>query len=129
MKIQPIDSNIVSAPIAVQSDTNSPGTFNLSDGHGNSKEPNADSQKDKPKETVRPREPETVLSSRQLIEVPGNPEATAQNAARLRRELSIPTNPYPSVSDLVRAKKALETEMAARAQMKSAERPGTDRRA
>lgn len=129
MKIQPVDQNIVTAPIAVRADVNSSGTFNLSEGQEKSKESKPDSRSQKPNGVAKAKEPEAALSSRQLVEVRGNPQATAQNAAQVRRELSPPSNPYPSVSDLVRAQKALEMEQAAREQMKSDTASRTDRRA
>lgn len=84
------------------------------------------SQESDKKEKSKP-EPVEQLSARQLIEIQGNPEATAQNAASVARELMPPTNPYPSVQDLATVKKAQAMEAAARDQMQEGDYEGVDR--
>ena len=63
------------------------------------------------------REDPPPLTSRQLVEIQGNPEATAANAAKVQRELSPPKNPYPSVQELATVRRAQAMERAARAEL------------
>lgn len=70
-----------------------------------------------------------AITSRQLLEVQGNPAATAENAARIQRELTPPKNPYPSVQELATVRKAQSVERAARDELGKARGPAIDTRA
>ena len=68
------------------------------------------------------------LPSRQLVEVQGNPAATAANAAKVQHELSPPSNPYPSVQELATVRRAQAMERAARAELQDADPEVVDRK-
>lgn len=74
------------------------------------------------------REAPQRLASRELVEVQGNPQATAANAAKVQRELSPPTNPYPSVQELATVRRAQAMERAARAELQEVEPEVVDRK-
>lgn len=56
--------------------------------------------------------------SHSLVEIQGNPRATAAKAAQVARELKPPTNPYPTVQELLTVKRAQAMERAALDKMK-----------
>jgi hypothetical protein len=72
-------------------------------------------QREKKKEDQEPQ------LSRQLVEIQGNPEATAAHAAKVQRALSPPINPYPSVQELATVRRAEAMERAAKAELKEVE--------
>lgn len=82
-----------------------------------------------PKEEKSQKERELpAVSSRQLMEIQGNPAATAENAAKVQRELSPPENPYPSVQELATVRRAQAMERAARAEIHDSKTDTVDRR-
>lgn len=65
----------------------------------------------KPERSVPREEPkQEEIKARALLEIPGDPVATAVNAARLRSDLTPPRNPYPTVADQVRLNKIRQVE-------------------
>lgn len=76
----------------------------------------------------RKEDPTPAVSTRQLMEIQGNPSATAENAAKVQRELSPPENPYPSVQELATVRRAQAMERAARAEIQDGKRDAVDHR-
>lgn len=123
---QPTQVVIESAAAVSNSSAGSP-KIQASSGIKSLDSPGDTTKSEKERSEKKP-EPVEKLSARQLIEIQGNPAATAENAAAVAHDLMPPKNPYPSVQELATIKKAQAMESAARARMQEGEYKGVDRR-
>ncbi|MGE0495244.1 MAG: hypothetical protein AB7S38_38920 [Vulcanimicrobiota bacterium] len=74
-------------------------------------------------EREKPEPPFEAALARQLVEIQGNPAATARQAAQVRKAYTPPQKPYPSVGDLAIAARARRLEERA---LDALARPETD---